>query len=222
MGELFHSIDLKLNIFYQKLVIPLALLLLLLLVPWLSQYYSIQSGELGLIPLDFSQWWGVFTAPLVHGSIDHLFSNAAALFFLSLLLVWFYHSVALKVVAFVWPVTGLLMFVLARPEFTHIGASGVVYAIAFFIIASGIILPHKTPRIVFFIVTLYYGSLIWGLFPIDNKVSWDGHVSGAIAGILAALLFYGKTKLLYPKATNEDSSHEAHEEFSDEYKQFEE
>lgn len=221
MGKLLYSANLNLNIFYQRLLLPLGMLLSLLLVPWLSQYAYIPVNQLGISPQNISQWWGIFTAPLVHGSIEHLLSNAMAMFVLSLLLVWFYKSIAWKVVLLVWPLTGLLMFLLAREQYMHIGASGVVYAIAFFIITTGILLPHKTPRIIFLLVTLYYGSLIWGLFPIDNKVSWDGHISGALAGIVAAFVFYGKSKLLYPKPTVDDHREDASNDFPDEYKKFE-
>ena len=40
-----------------------------------------------------------------------------------------------------------------------------------------------------FLVIFLYGSMFWGLFPQQNKISWEGHLSGFIAGIIIAFLY---------------------------------
>ena len=81
-----------------------------------------------------------------------------------------------------------------------IGASGIVYMLAFFIFFSGIFRKNKTLLTVALVVALYYGSLIWGIFPEElfykldqpSKISWQAHLSGAIVGLALALIFKNK------------------------------
>lgn len=154
----------------------------------------INPTALGIHPRDASQWYGIFTAPLVHGNISHLFSNLVAMFALLGLLFTLYDKVAVPVLAASWVLTGAGMFFFARPGFYHIGASGVLYSVLFFVFAAGFISGNRRLRLASLFVGMYYGSMVWGLFPLDPKVSWDGHVAGAVSGLLLALLFRKKLK----------------------------
>ena len=71
----------------------------------------------------------------------------------------------------------------------HIGASGIVYALASFIFFSGIISKNKNLSALSLIVIFIYGSLFWGLFPTDQKISWEGHLSGFISGLILSWYF---------------------------------
>lgn len=80
------------------------------------------------------------------------------------------------------------MWLFARPSF-HIGASGLVYALVGFIMLSGI-LRRQTPLIaISFLVVFLYGSLIWGVFPFEEGVSYEGHLGGALAGFALAIAY---------------------------------
>jgi len=76
----------------------------------------------------------------------------------------------------------------------------------------------KGPLAVAFVVGIYYGGSFWGLFPLEQGVSWDGHVSGAIAGMTIAFLFRKKLKAMFPPDELPDWMHEPEE--GDEYKKF--
>ena len=80
------------------------------------------------------------------------------------------------------------MWIIGRPSF-HIGASGIIYALASFIFASGIL--SKNPRLsaLSLVVIFLYGLMLWGILPTKQPISWEGHLSGFFAGIIVALFF---------------------------------
>ena len=88
-------------------------------------------------------------------------------------------------------ISGFWLWIIGRPSF-HIGASGLIYALASFLFISGII--RKTPRLaaVSMLIIFLYGSMIWGVLPTNMPISWEGHLSGFIAGILVAIFFKNK------------------------------
>ena len=71
----------------------------------------------------------------------------------------------------------------------HIGLSGVVYALAAFLFLSGVIRRHAILMRVALVVVFLYGSIVWGVFPIEVGVSWQGHLAGAFVGGLLALVW---------------------------------
>ena len=83
---------------------------------------------------------------------------------------------------------GFCVWVFGR-EAWHIGASGVVYALAAFHFVSGIIRNDVRLLTLSVVVVFLYGGLIWGMFPIDPKVSWEGHLWGAISGVILAISY---------------------------------
>lgn len=87
-----------------------------------------------------------------------------------------------------WLGSGILVWLFARPSF-HIGASGLVYALVAFIMLSGI-LRKQTPLLaISFLVIFLYGSLIWGVFPFEEGISHEAHLSGALVGFALAVVY---------------------------------
>ncbi len=121
------------------------------------------------------------------------------------LLFHFYHFQAKKIFFLGWILTGLLVWLLPpldilTGEFTHvciIGASGIVYVLAFFLFFSGIFRWDMRFLTVSLVVALYYGGLIWGVFPEElfshlsepSRISWQSHLAGAVIGIILAFVF---------------------------------
>jgi membrane associated rhomboid family serine protease len=85
-----------------------------------------------------------------------------------------------------WLTTGLLIWLTARSGTSHIGASGIIYAFAAFLFFSGVFRRDTAAIIVALLVALFYGSMVWGVFPTDPKVSWEGHLMGAVSGVFYA------------------------------------
>lgn len=142
----------------------------------------------GLYPLKIKGIIGIFTSPFIHGNIDHLIANSIPLLVLGTALFYFYSKVSYKVFFLIYIMTGIWVWFGGRPSY-HIGASGIVYGLAGFIFTSGVILKNIRLLAISLLVVFLYGSMIWGVFPIDPKVSWESHLLGMIAGIILAIYY---------------------------------
>ena len=164
--------------------------------------YAFQVVEWGM-DADFTSWGvypmklkgvtGIVTHPLVHAGLKHLLANTLPFLFLSWCLFYFYRDWGWAALGFIWVASGLLTFLIGKPGW-HIGASGLIYGMAFFLFFSGILRKHPPLIAVSLLVAFLYGSIVWEMFPYfaPGHVSWEGHLSGALAGTLAAALFAGK------------------------------
>lgn len=142
--------------------------------------------QFGIIPRTLGGLIGVFTAPFLHGGIWHLVSNTIPLAVLLTVLNYFYPKKTIPVVLFTVIVGGMLVWLFARKA-NHIGASGLIYGLATFLITNGIIEKKLIPMLVSITVTLVYGGLIWGVLPsVESNISWEGHLFGAISGVIIA------------------------------------
>jgi hypothetical protein len=111
---------------------------------------------------------------------------------LSSALFYFYSNVKWKVLFFGTLLTGVLTWFLGRPAY-HIGASGVVYMLVSFLFFKGILSKQFQLIALSLIVVFLYGGLVWYLFPVDEQISWEGHLSGFIVGTFLALLLKKNT-----------------------------
>jgi membrane associated rhomboid family serine protease len=206
---------------FKKLLIPLLLTLLIALGYEFTLRTGIDSAVFGIHPLDFNRLYGIVTVPLVHGNLSHLLNNLLAFVLLSSLLYVVYTPFAGRVMLALWLITGSLMFLFARPSFYHIGASGVVYALIFYLIAAGFINRSKTPVVISLLVVFYYGGSVWGIFPLDSRVSWDGHLAGAVSGLMMAWMTRRGIARLFPKFSIPDwQDKETESEQNDPYNRF--
>jgi membrane associated rhomboid family serine protease len=144
--------------------------------------------KFGIVPRTTSGLIGVFTAPFLHGGIRHLLSNTIPLITLLIVLNTIYPTKTLAVFLFVTLAGGLLVWIFGR-DANHIGASGLIYGLVAFLIVYGILEKKYIPIAISIGVALVYGGLIWGIFPsVKSYISWEGHLFGAIAGVLIAFL----------------------------------
>ena len=136
--------------------------------------------------------------PFIHSGLKHLINNAIPILILGSALKFFYREIYKEIFIWSWLISGIWLWTIGRPSF-HIGASGVVYALASFLFFSGIIRKNNKLISVSLFVVFIYGGMIWGLFPIIESISWEGHVSGAIAGLFLAFWFKkdGPQKMQY-------------------------
>jgi membrane associated rhomboid family serine protease len=148
--------------------------------------------QFGIIPRTAWGLVGILTSPFLHGGIRHLVSNTIPLIVLLLILNYFYQKKAVSVIAFTIIIGGLFVWIFARSS-NHIGASGLIYGLAAFLIANGFIEKKILPLVISIVVILLYGGLIWGVFPSTyGRVSWESHLFGAISGILIAFILKGE------------------------------
>ncbi|MCV9385905.1 rhomboid family intramembrane serine protease [Reichenbachiella ulvae] len=162
---------------------------------WVSFSYQFYSGTdlgfLGVYPRQVSGLIGIITSPLIHGDLNHIMSNTLPLILLGAALFHFYSRIATTVFYNAYLITGILVWLFGR-EFYHIGASGVIYALAFFLMLFGLFRGDKKSLFISIITVAVYGGLIYGLMPDNPQTSWESHVFGA--GVGASLAFVFRTR----------------------------
>ena len=181
------------------LVFPAFFIFVLCGVWAMEKVWGANWHNLGIYPREITGLWGIFTSPFIHADAKHLFSNSVPLLVLSWCLFYFYKDLGYGVFPILWVFSGIFTWVLGRGSW-HIGASGLMYSLAFFLFFSGIFRWHIPLVAVSLLVAFLYGSIVWAMFPvteiIDPSISWEGHLSGAISGLFCALMFrkYGPQK----------------------------
>jgi membrane associated rhomboid family serine protease len=142
-------------------------------------------GGLGVVPRTEVGLIGILTAPLVHGSFEHLLANSPPLLVLGALLLYGYPRARWPVLALLWLGGGALVWAFGRPS-SHIGASGIGHGLMFFLFVSGLLRRDRLAVAISMVAFFLYGGMVWGIFPREEHVSWEFHLAGAALGILAA------------------------------------
>ena len=168
--------------------IPFLFLLIMWLVKLIEYNFSLSFASFGVYPQKFSGLSGIIFSPFIHKDFTHLLNNSYPILILGAILFSSYKKIASQIFIWLFFISGFWLWVIGRPSF-HIGASGVIYALASFLFVSGII--RKNPRLaaVSMLIIFLYGSMIWGVLPTNMPISWEGHLSGFIAGILVAIFY---------------------------------
>jgi len=172
--------------------------------------------ELGIYPREWKGLIGLIFAPVIHQNTTHLFSNVLPLGVLSFLSLWmvgrrfFWLSLGLMLLG------GLLTWFIGRPSY-HIGGSGLVYGYVGFLISAGIIAENTRLLAITLLTVFLYGSMVWGLLPLMPDVSFESHLSGALAGVFWAFVFKSSLpkRVAYSWETEPDEVEEKEKEESD-------
>jgi len=141
----------------------------------------------GLRPREWTGLVGLVTAPLVHSDFAHLFANSVPLATVGTAMLFLYPNSALRALPTVYLGSGVLVWLLGRDS-VHLGASGLVYGLVSYVFVAGLIRRDRRAIAASLLVVLMYGSLAWGVLPIQPGVSWETHLSAAVIGGLLALL----------------------------------
>lgn len=174
--------------FIYALLFPLLFVGILWLVKLLELWAGMSFAQFGVYPRSLHGIVGIFTAPLIHSDMWHLFSNSVPLAAMGIIMFLFYREIAFPVFTWIYIMTGLWVWAAGR-EVYHIGASGLVYGFVCFIFFSGIFRWDKRLLRPSFVVLLFYGGMIGGVFPGQPNISWESHALGSLAGIITAFYF---------------------------------
>lgn len=157
--------------------------------------------KFGIFPKNILGLKGIIFSPFIHGDYKHLVNNTLPIFILSWALSYFYRNISTVVFILSWFVGGLFVWLAARSSF-HIGMSGIIYSLAFFIFFSGVF--RKEPRVmaISLFVVFIYGSMVWGIFPIDVSVSFESHLAGALLGTGLAYFYRNEGATFVKKKYN--------------------
>ncbi len=156
----------------------------------IGSYNNINLIKFGVLPREIKGVFGIVTSIFIHGDIEHIASNSLPLIFLGMLLFFFYKKIAKQTFVWIWFISGAWLWIGGRnnenyPVY-HIGASTLIYGLATFLFFSGVFRKHLRLMVVSALVVFLYGSIMWGVFPFKSEISWEGHLFGAIAGLLVA------------------------------------
>ena len=117
---------------------PLYLIIFLWLIHLLKLTFNLDLSQYGLMPRDTSRMIGILTSPFIHGNLQHIISNSVPLFVLTAMIIIFYKRVAYQSIILIYFLTGLAVWLFARGNVIHIGASGVVYGLLSFVFWTGL------------------------------------------------------------------------------------
>lgn len=203
---------------FLSIIIPLFFIFILYMIKIMEVGMEWDFTRLGVYPMEKKGVFGIFAHPLVHSSFSHLFANTVPLLFLSWCLFYFYKDLSALIFFFIWIAGGILTFIIGKPGW-HVGASGLIYGLAFYLFFSGLLRKHIPLIAISLLVTFLYGGLVWNMFPCfaNEGTSWEGHLSGAIAGVIAAVIFrkHGPQKPEYPDDDEEEFYPEGSENMED-------
>jgi membrane associated rhomboid family serine protease len=155
----------------------------------------------GILARDLGSLVNVLTSPFVHGNIDHLMSNALPLFSLGLIAAIPSPKRFLLMTLVVVVVGGLGIWLSSPADTVTIGASGVVFGYFSYLLLRGLVDRRPADVLVSVGIAIAYGSYMWSAVGIGvTGVSWQGHVSGLVGGIVAALVVRTPKKRPEPAA----------------------
>ena len=190
MDKLVESVSYIQSTIAQSL--PYLLQLSVFLLAILTLNYAIRGwlGLLGIIPRKFYGLPGILFAPFIHANFNHLFFNLIPMLILSDMLMLygfdFYWQISWLLILF----SGVLIWLFARPGI-HIGASALVTAYWGFLVCNSIFdSSHVINLVIGFICIYYFIGIFIGIFPSQDRVSWEGHLMGLISGVTLYLLGY--------------------------------
>ena len=169
-------------------IIPFRMVFLMWLLYSVEFFYHVELSKFGIIPRQLFGLPGILFAPLLHVSIIHILSNTFPFVILSAMLFYFYDEIAKAVFFRCYIITNILVWCFAR-ELNHIGASGLIYGIASFLIFFGLFRRDRFSLIVSLVVLALYGSLASGLIPNNPFISFESHIIGALVGLFTAYEF---------------------------------
>jgi len=172
---------------------PIAIrVVLFIAVMWLVKaielFSTIDVSSFGVYPREPMGLLGVVFAPMIHSGFEHLFSNTLAIFILLTALFYQYPRSAKYVFAIIYIGSGIGVWLFARESF-HIGASGLTHGLMFFLFLIGVLRRDKPAMALAMMVFFLYGSMVWGILPTEERISFESHLFGAVTGIISAILF---------------------------------
>jgi membrane associated rhomboid family serine protease len=145
----------------------------------------------GVRPRTVRGLFGIAFAPFLHVSFGHLIANTIPFLVLGAAIALGGVRQVVEVTVIVALVSGLGIWLFAAGNSVHLGASGLVFGYLTYLVARGLIARNVWWVLGGIVVLAFYGGLLWGLLP-TPRVSWLGHLFGAIGGVLAAWVLHGE------------------------------
>lgn len=172
----------------QALFLPFIFLLIMWVIKIIELQFDFSFINYGVLPKTFNGLRGILFSPFIHKDFSHLINNSYPILILGGFLFFSYRKIAMQIFLWLFFISGFWLWIIGRESF-HIGASGIIYALASFLFFSGVIRKNPSLSALSLIIVFLYGSMIWGVIPNNTSISWEGHLSGFLAGILIAIFY---------------------------------
>ena len=148
----------------------------------------------GIRPQTTDGLWGIIFAPVLHANWAHLMANTIPLLVLGFLMTLAGISRFVWATAIIWILGGFGTWLIGNVGSScgptdHIGASGLIFGYLAFLLVFGVFVRRVWHIIIGLVVLFLYGGVLLGAMPVLHQcggVSWQGHLSGAVAGVVAA------------------------------------
>ena len=169
-------------------ILPIVFVASIWLVKLSEILFDLKYVKYGTLPGKFDGIKGILISPLIHSDLHHIISNTIPLLLLGIIIAYFYKNSAPKVFLLAYFLPSIFVWLFARSSY-HIGSSGIIYTFVTFLFFSGIFRRNPKSIILAIFVAVIYGSLLDGIIPLENGISWETHLFGAVTGLLAAIFF---------------------------------
>ncbi len=178
---------------WQRNAVTMAVIILgLFVIEVVDAATDYRLDQYGIRPRSLDGLTGILWAPLLHADFAHLIANVIPGAVLGFLLLMAGRFVA--VTAVVWAISGLGVWLLSPAGSVTVGASGIVFGWLTYLLARGIFNREFWQVLGGLLLLAVYGSILWGVLPQGGAVSWQGHLFGAIGGVLAAWMLAGRDR----------------------------
>ena len=172
--------------FSKQLIQILCFVAVLVMIHVINVVSGMWFTQFGVIPRTLIGLRGILFSPLLHGDWTHLLANTAPLAVMLCMLAFSRGRSLWRIVAAIWIACGIAVWLVGRPGAVQIGASGLIYGLAAFLIVHACVQHELRSFLAAVAVIFFYGSLALGLLPTRDGVSWEGHLAGAATGALLA------------------------------------
>ena len=170
---------------------PYELLFYLIAVMWLVEMVNFLLGHrlcrYGILPRTMHGLAGIPLSPFLHAGVAHLLLNTGPLIVLGGLVLMGGRPSFVRCTVFVALAGGALLWMIGRPSH-HVGASLLIFGYFGYLLAKGVFDRRLSSLLIAILAVLAYGGLFWGMQPTVAAISWEGHLSGFMAGVAAARL----------------------------------
>lgn len=173
---------------FRKSLMLASLFTALIWIIWITgELCELDLSHYGVFPGRQDSLSGVITAPLIHGSLSHVFANSLPLLVMLTILLYIYPRSSPVVLVILYVGSGLIVWLIARPAW-HFGASGLTHGLMFYLFTIGILRRDALSSVFAMTVFFLYGGMVWGIFPGDPGISYEYHLAGAGLGVLLAFI----------------------------------
>ena len=165
----------------------LGFVVLIWFIQLLNYGLGLELERFGVRPRVLAGLPGILLAPLLHHGFGHLIANSAPLLVLGTVMLHLYPRSTVSVLPAVYLGPGIAVWLLGRAA-VHVGASGLIYGLVSYIFVAGLIRHDRRAIAACLLVCFMYGSLVWGVLPLERAVSWETHLAAALIGVLMAIM----------------------------------